>query len=639
MRTIHVTVTGEFISKDNKNGGVQGEANATQLHIVFDNTWSGYGKRVIWRDAYGENPVAVVLTPTVEGLIDGDTLTFDTPIPSEPLKHPGWCSFTIDGYQDGDPSQIALTVSDTLKVYPNDTDYQPGEPTPTQAQQIMAAIEAIVPDMQEIATEAKSWAVGGTGSREGEDTDNAKYYSGQAKNCSDDARESADSASQSAGNAAASATAAAASEEGAAQSAAGAENSASRVAASATAAGASEAAAKASETNAKASEAAAKASETASKTSEVNAKESELASAASKSAAAVSQAAAESAKREAVTAQKAAEAAKTAAQTAQGKAETAQAGAETAQEGAETARQAVENLSVSSVTGEAGTEAAVKKTVSEAGEVNLEFTIPQGVQGPQGIQGEVGPAGPQGPQGETGAQGPQGVQGEVGPQGEIGPQGPAGPTGPQGPKGDPGDGMTQEEADARYLKLAGGELSGDISFSMIDNGNIISFPVMDTEFSIRTAESGDYQATRIGTNGVYFEIINDAANYIRLCSLHGILTVSGLDIDNGGAITGLVSPSRDDEAANKQYVDNAVSNRVPTTRKINNKALSADISLTASDVGALPLSGGMMTGNLYAFDDSDPSNPKVRNSLLTDTELNDSILVQMPEGCIAWLYE
>ena len=78
---------------------------------------------------------------------------------------------------------------------------------------------------------------------------------------------------------------------------------------------------------------------------------------------------------------------------------------------------------------------------------------------------------------------------------------------------------------------------------------------------------------------------------------------------------------------------------VPTTRTVNGKALSADVSLTASDVGALPLSGGMMTGNLYAFDDSDPSNPKVRNSLLTDTELNDSILVQMPEGCIAWLYE
>ena len=631
MRTIHVTVTGEFISKDNKNGGVQGEANATQLHIVFDNTWSGYGKRVIWRDAYGENPVAVVLTPTVEGLIDGDTLTFDTPIPSEPLKHPGWCSFTIDGYQDGDPSQIALTVSDTLKVYPNDTDYQPGEPTPTQAQQIMAAIEAIVPDMQEITTEAKSWAVGGTGSREGEDTDNAKYYSGQAKNCSDDARESADSASQSAGNAAASATAAAASEEGAAQSAAGAENSASRAAASATAAGASEAAAKASETNAKASEAAAKASETASKTSEVNAKESELASAASKSAAAVSQAAAESAKQEAVTAQKAAEAAKTAAQTAQGKAETAQMGAEAAQEGAETARQAVENLSVSSVTGEAGTEAAVKKTVSEAGEVNLEFTIPQGFQGPQGIQGEAGPAGPQGPQGETGAQGPQ------------------------GPKGDPGDGISQEEADARYLKLTGGVLTGKLTGTEMEvSGHVkgSAAPEENSDLTNKAYVDGRDALKQDKLTGAQGQIVgfDSSGNAIAQAA-----PASGVTSFNGR--TGAVTPVSGDYTAEmvgavpttRKINNKALSadvtlaagdvGAVPTSRKVNGKALSADVSLTASDVGALPLSGGMMTGNLYAFDDSDPSNPKVRNSLLTDTELNDSILVQMPEGCIAWLYE
>ena len=58
-----------------------------------------------------------------------------------------------------------------------------------------------------------------------------------------------------------------------------------------------------------------------------------------------------------------------------------------------------------------------------------------GPQGPQGIQGEVGP---QGVQGEVGPQGPQGIQGEVGPQGEkgdTGPQGPQGEVGPQGPQG------------------------------------------------------------------------------------------------------------------------------------------------------------------------------------------------------------
>ena len=37
---------------------------------------------------------------------------------------------------------------------------------------------------------------------------------------------------------------------------------------------------------------------------------------------------------------------------------------------------------------------------------------------------------------------------------------------------------------------------------------------------------------------------------------------------------------------------------VPTTRKVNNKALSSDITLSASDVGALATSGGNITGNL-----------------------------------------
>ena len=63
---------------------------------------------------------------------------------------------------------------------------------------------------------------------------------------------------------------------------------------------------------------------------------------------------------------------------------------------------------------------------------------PQGLQGPQGEvgpQGEKGDTGPQGPQGKIGPQGPQGLQG---PQGEVGPQGEKGDTGPQGPQGEVG---------------------------------------------------------------------------------------------------------------------------------------------------------------------------------------------------------
>lgn len=37
---------------------------------------------------------------------------------------------------------------------------------------------------------------------------------------------------------------------------------------------------------------------------------------------------------------------------------------------------------------------------------------------------------------------------------------------------------------------------------------------------------------------------------------------------------------------------------VPTSRKVNGKALSSDVTLSAADVGALPTSGGTLTGNL-----------------------------------------
>lgn len=176
-------VTGEFIDKDSKFGGVQGEGNATTLHLTFDASWDGYGKRIVWRNAQGEDPVALVLTQSVDEMADPDykQREYDTPIPTEPLKLPGWCTFTIEGYKEGTPGAIALTVSDFLEVRANDSFYTPSEPTPTQAQQIMGAIEQIKPDMTILAKQAKSWAVGGTNSRIGEDTDNSKYYAKQSE--------------------------------------------------------------------------------------------------------------------------------------------------------------------------------------------------------------------------------------------------------------------------------------------------------------------------------------------------------------------------------------------------------------------------------------------------------------------------
>lgn len=55
--------------------------------------------------------------------------------------------------------------------------------------------------------------------------------------------------------------------------------------------------------------------------------------------------------------------------------------------------------------------------------------------------------------------------------------------------------------------------------------------------------------------------------------------------------------------------------RVPSTRKVNNKALSADITLSASDVSALPIGGGTLTGSVEAKEtDETYITSKVTNS-------------------------
>ena len=154
-RTIQVTVNGELVKKHSKNAAGQGEANVTTLHILFSAEWEEFSKRIVWRDATGENPVSVLLMHEVEELLDGqDPLAFDTPIPAEPLAVAGWCSFTIEGFRDSNPTAVSISVTDYLLVKANDAYGAPAEPTPTQAQQLQAQIESIVPQVTEAVQEA-----------------------------------------------------------------------------------------------------------------------------------------------------------------------------------------------------------------------------------------------------------------------------------------------------------------------------------------------------------------------------------------------------------------------------------------------------------------------------------------------------
>lgn len=128
MRTIIANVNGSFVYLSGKNAGVQGEGNATTFVLSFDESWEVYSKRIIWRDARGENPVSILLFG------DGP---YTTSIPSEPLVFPGWCSFTVEGFYESTPNQVAFAVSEKMFVARAEGTYQPAEPTPSEAMQLM----------------------------------------------------------------------------------------------------------------------------------------------------------------------------------------------------------------------------------------------------------------------------------------------------------------------------------------------------------------------------------------------------------------------------------------------------------------------------------------------------------------------
>ena len=155
-RTINISVNKEIIKKDSKNAGVKGDANATQLNIIFSEEWSEYSKRIVWLNAMGENAVADILYNDVADLVSGrDPLNFVTCVPAEAMSAEGWCSFTVEGYKEAEPTAIALTATEYLWVADSDRHYKPEDVTPTQAQQLHSMIEGITEETAAIVAEAK----------------------------------------------------------------------------------------------------------------------------------------------------------------------------------------------------------------------------------------------------------------------------------------------------------------------------------------------------------------------------------------------------------------------------------------------------------------------------------------------------
>lgn len=193
-RVIEVKVGGNYLCKDNKNAGVKGEANVTILRITFDEGWDNYAKKVTFWDALGGNPVGRTLTVDLLEDAANNTRVYLVPIPKEPMAEIGKLTFVIDGYQDGKRQR---TLSDTLEVKyaPAAEDAgEPTDPTPTQAEQLQAEIDAIKDTISEaISASIVSAEAAERAREEAESASEEAGYAHQEKVC---AQEYADASIQ-----------------------------------------------------------------------------------------------------------------------------------------------------------------------------------------------------------------------------------------------------------------------------------------------------------------------------------------------------------------------------------------------------------------------------------------------------------
>jgi len=147
---------------------------------------------------------------------------------------------------------------------------------------------------------------------------------------------------------------------------------------------------------------------------------------------------------------------------------------------------------------------------------------------------------------------------------------------------------TNTEANTMYVGT-----SSSNNWKMLDNSGLIP----DARISSNIARSSDIPAavTETTVSGWGF-----TKNTGTVTSVNSVSPVNGNVTLSIPTITDTYSGTSSDGMSGKA-VASALGSYVPTTRKVNNKALSADITLSASDVGALPSSTVIPTVTFRAW--------------------------------------
>lgn len=150
MENLIIKICGSFVSKNGKNAGSQGSGSVSGIVFEFDESWAGYQKRIVWRDAKGENAVSVLLNDT----IGTDSLVYSSIIPAEALRSSGWCSFTAEGYNLGDEVNVIKSATDVLFVDYSETISDIAEPTPSEINQIRNEMKEVTSQVEELLNDA-----------------------------------------------------------------------------------------------------------------------------------------------------------------------------------------------------------------------------------------------------------------------------------------------------------------------------------------------------------------------------------------------------------------------------------------------------------------------------------------------------
>ena len=228
-KIIQLNIADEYIEGAGVSIGAAGSHDETEIECHFSELWENTTKTVCWTNSMGE-PVTITVTPLMD--VDGNGNTYRVPVPAEAKKYSGEAGLTIKGclIDDETAKEIIAVVTGTAYFLVPEAVWGEGETedvTPTQAEQLQAEIDKIKETIQDARTaatdaeeskqraaasadiaancmnnaavsadnaalsennakssamNAESWTVGGTGTREGEDVNNAKFWAQQAAN-------------------------------------------------------------------------------------------------------------------------------------------------------------------------------------------------------------------------------------------------------------------------------------------------------------------------------------------------------------------------------------------------------------------------------------------------------------------------